>query len=420
MTIPNRSERDFDTPSAAAWLPSLSIPTMSLVVLILVLKQPSAWLLWSIPTLLFVIVPVFDVILGCDDSNPSDLKIAQASSDVTHRMLPFLFVPIQWTVLGVSLAVASLPTLSWAEFSGLVLTVGAVNGLAIVAAHEIGHRAGKVAAAAARIALVPCCYGHFRIEHNRGHHRRVATLEDPASARLGEAFWRFLPRSVLGGLASAWRFEAARLKRHSLSAWSVHNECLQSHANTLVLLGTVGCFGGGRIVLFVMLQAASAISLLEAINYLEHYGLKRQVVAGKLEICGSRHSWNCASKLTNRLMFNLQRHSDHHVHPARRYERLRTDPSYPRLPAGYAALLWVVYVPPLWSWLMDRRVLSCYAGELALANVHPPAFEALRRKWSNSMVSSGAGALAEAPLQQAAAQRSEPCPERMTVEINSK
>lgn len=382
-TMPTPRPPDSPEPAAGAarWLSGLAIPAAALGVLLAARARPVDWLFWCIPVLLFIVIPGLDALIGGHRANPSERQAAQARRDPLHRLIPFLFLPLQWAVIGTAVALAARPATSWVAFAGLVLTVGAVNGIAIVVAHEIGHQSGRLAAVAARLALAPSFYGHFRIEHNRGHHLRVATPDDPASARLGESFWRFLPRTVLGGAASAWRIEAERLARRGRPAWSVFNECLQSHALTLALLAAASCFGNGRVALFALLQAAYSVSLLEAINYIEHYGLRRRTIAGKVEPCSPRHSWNCDARLSNLLLFNLQRHSDHHAHATRRYEALRTDPAYPRLPTGYAGLMWAVYLPPLWSTLMDARVMQACGGDLESANVDPRNAAALRRQW---------------------------------------
>jgi len=371
MPTPQPTALPETAPRATRWLCGLAVPAAALGVLLIARAWPAGWLFWCIPVLLFIVIPGLDVLVGGDGANPSDLQTAAARRDALHRVVPFLFLPLQWAVIATAVALAARPTTSWVSFAGLVVTVGAVNGIAIVVAHEIGHQAGRLAAVVARVGLAPSFYGHFRVEHNRGHHLRVATPDDPASARLGESFWRFLPRTVLGGAASAWRIEAARLARRGRPAWSVFNECLQSHACTVALLAAASCLGNGRVALFALLQAAYAISLLEAINYIEHYGLKRRQVAGRFEPCSPRHSWNCDARLSNLLLFNLQRHSDHHAHATRRYEALRTDPAYPRLPTGYAGLMWAVYLPPVWSKVMDERVMRACGGDLESANVDP-------------------------------------------------
>ncbi|PTT91034.1 alkane 1-monooxygenase, partial [Pelomonas sp. HMWF004] len=313
-------------------------------------------------------------------SNPPDTAVPALEADRWYLFVLLLFVPLQFGMtLQASWIVAREPAgplglLGWA---GLVLTVGGMNGIAINTAHELGHKHAAWERWLARIVLAPVAYGHFFVEHNRGHHRRVATPEDPASARLGESFWAFLPRTLLGGLRSAWALEADRLSHQGRPAWHWRNECLRAWSLTVLLYGGLVAGLGWGVLPFLLLQAAYGASLLEVVNYIEHYGLLRQPG----ERCAPEHSWNSNHPVSNVFLYHLQRHSDHHAHPARRYQALRHFDNAPQLPAGYAGLLLVACVPPLWFGLMDRRVLAHYGGDLARANVQPSMREVLQRRW---------------------------------------
>lgn len=332
--------------------------------------QP-AWLFLS-PLFIYAVIPLLDQLLRPDPRNPPDAAVPQLEADPWYRLLVLAFVPFYYLVLllGAWLAVqhAGEP-LVWL---GLVLSVGAISGAAINAGHELGHKHPAWERWLARIALAPVAYGHFYVEHNRGHHRRVATFEDPASSRLGESFWSFLPRSVIGSLRSAWALERARLAGHGLPAWHWRNENLQSWAMTLLLFGTLTLLWGPWALLFLVLQAVYGFSLLEVVNYLEHYGLKRGIGPdGRVERCRPEHSWNSNHVVSNLFLYHLQRHSDHHAHPARRYQALRHFAEAPQLPNGYAGMVLLAYFPPLWRRVMDPRVLAHYKGDLRLANVQP-------------------------------------------------
>jgi alkane 1-monooxygenase len=233
-----------------------------------------------------------------------------------------------------------------------------------------------------KIALAPTGYGHFYVEHNRGHHTRVATPDDPASARLGESFWRFWPRTVAGSLRSAWRLETSRFRIRSRSPWTFRNDILNAGVMTVALfIAAVAVFGVG-VVPFFLLQAVVGFSLLEVVNYLEHYGLCRQRnAAGRYEKVDPRHSWNSDRIVTNVFLFQLQRHSDHHANPLRRYQTLRSFDESPQLPGGYATMIVAAVIAPLWRRVMDPRVLAHYDGDLTLANVHQPALEKLRARY---------------------------------------
>jgi alkane 1-monooxygenase len=201
---------------------------------------------------------------------------------------------------------------------------------------------------------------------------RVATPEDPASSRLGETFWTFWPRTVMGSLRSGWHLEKARLRRMDKSTWTLHNDVLNAWAMTLVLWAAiVAAFGVGTLP-YVLLQAVFAFSLLEAVNYLEHYGLTRQKLPnGRYERVDPRHSWNNNHTVTNLFLYQLQRHSDHHANPTRRYQALRHFEESPQLPAGYASMIVLCYFPPIWRRVMDKRVLAHYDGDVTLANIQP-------------------------------------------------
>jgi alkane 1-monooxygenase len=206
----------------------------------------------------------------------------------------------------------------------------------------------------------------------------VATPEDPASARLGETLWAFLPRVVVGSAQSAWRLEAKRLRARHKRVLSVRNEVLGAWALTFALFGALVAAFGWTILPFLVLQAVFGFSLLEVVNYVEHYGLLRQRdAAGRLERCSIQHSWNSSHVASNLILYQLERHSDHHAHPTRRYPLLRHFEESPQLPSGYGLMVVLACVPPLWRAVMDRRVLAHYRGNLELANIHPPARERL-------------------------------------------
>jgi alkane 1-monooxygenase len=268
---------------------------------------------------------------------------------------------------------------------GLAVSLGLLNGVAINTAHELGHKKEHLERWFARIALAPTFYGHFFIEHNRGHHVRVATPEDPASSRLGETFWAFWPRTVWGSLRNAWRLERTRLRRMDRPTLSWRNDVLNAWAMSVVLWGAlVAAFGVG-VLPYLALQAVLGFSLLEAVNYLEHYGLGRQQLPnGRWERVDPRHSWNNNHIVTNVLLYHLQRHSDHHANPTRRYQALRHFEESPQLPSGYASMIVLAYFPPLWRRVMDHRVLAHYGGDITLANVHPAKRARVLAKYGRS------------------------------------
>jgi len=231
---------------------------------------------WSGAIFLFGILPPFDTLIGKDSGNPPDSIIAALEQDRYYRWCTYLFLPMQLASLTLACAIWSGGDLSALDSLGLAVTVGIIGGVGINTAHELGHESEKVERWLSKLTHAQTGYGHFFVEHNRGHHVRVATPEDPASSRLGESFWAFLPRTVLGSLASAWEIESGRLRRKGARVLSVHNDILNAWAISAVLYGILLAVFGPSILPWLFIQAIVGFTLLEVVNYLEHYGLARQ------------------------------------------------------------------------------------------------------------------------------------------------
>ncbi|MEY4258052.1 MAG: Alkane 1-monooxygenase [Pseudomonadota bacterium] len=351
------------------WLLSPAIPLVFTGSMLAAVGTGVWWCMLLAPLIIHVWLPLLDRVFGEDFSNPPESAVAQLDGDVFYRVLVWAYVPVQvmGTVLGAWMAVSQ--PLPWMGYVALVFTVGAINGVGIGTAHELGHKKESLDRWLSKIALAPSVYGHFFVEHNRGHHKRVATPEDPASARLGESFWAFLPRSVAGSWQSAWALEQERLNKQGMNVWHPQNHNLQAWGMTLLLFGALVAWLGWVVLPFLLLQAVYAASMLEVVNYVEHYGLMRQKDAsGRYVRCEPEHSWNSNHLVGNLLLYQLQRHSDHHAHPSRRYQALRHFESAPQLPAGYATMITVAYWPRLWFAWMDPRVMAHYGGNMDLTN----------------------------------------------------
>jgi alkane 1-monooxygenase len=368
---PPTSWRD---PKRHAWLMGLIVPTLPFITWGLV-EASGLGVLWFFgPVLVFGIFPLLDLAIGMDARNPPEGVLKWLEQDRYYRWCTYLYLPIQYAGLVLACALFADGSLSTFDKVGLALTVGMVSGIAINTAHELGHKRASSERWLSRVALAQSGYGHFFIEHNRGHHVRVATPEDPASARLGESFYRFLPRTVLGSLRSAWELELTRLRRLGSSPLSPRNDILSAWAMTVVLFGALTAIFGLVVLPYLLLQAVVGFSLLEVVNYLEHYGLLRQLREdGRYERTRPEHSWNSNSAASNVLLYHLQRHSDHHANPLRRYQALRHVDEAPQLPTGYAGMIVAALLPPVWRRVMDHRVLEHYRGDATLANVHPHA-----------------------------------------------
>ena len=313
--------------------------------------------LTTVATLLFVfgVIPVAESLLGLRTDNDD-------TQGPTRRFvfdLPlYAWVPAQLGLQAYALyLVVSGEMAGWEAVVG-VLSVGivaATGGINI--AHELMHRKDPRERALAELLMGSVSYAHFCVEHVYGHHRHVATPLDAASSRFGESVYAFLPRTIIGGLRSAIAIENQRAHKQGISRWSLRHRMTRYGLTQVVVYAALGISLGPIAVAFWAGQSLTAIVFLEIINYVEHYGLSRREIApGRYERVQPRHSWNASHRLTNWMLFNLQRHSDHHYLASRPYHMLRHYDDVPQLPAGYATMILCSLVPPLWRSIMHPRV----------------------------------------------------------------
>jgi len=402
-TVPEGTTEAWRDKKRYLWLLGLVVPSLGIIAFVTYALYGWSWVLWIGPILIFAVIPVLDVLLGLDAANPPDDLIEALENDKYYRWVTYLYLPIQYlTFFGVMFMVAGGNPLQGAanifgatdwvsvhlspdlvrdfhlsliEKLGIAISVGCIGGIGINTAHELGHKKESVERWLSKIALAQSFYGHFYIEHNRGHHVRVATPEDPASSRLGENFYQFWPRTVAGSLTSAWHLEAKRYARKESHPFHLGNDVLNAWLMSAVLFGTVIALFGTETIAYLVLQAVVGFSLLEVVNYLEHYGMLRQKVGPegrqRYERVAPMHSWNSNNIVTNVFLYHLQRHSDHHANPTRRYQALRDFKESPALPTGYAGMIVLAVIPPLWRKVMDDRVASHLDGDITLANIAP-------------------------------------------------
>ncbi|RQT32476.1 alkane 1-monooxygenase [Burkholderia cepacia] len=327
---------------------------------------------WFGPLFAFGVIPILDTLIGDDRDNPPEAVVPHLERERYYRLIVYLATLVEYVAFFACVWIVGTHALAWYDYVGFALSLGAATGISINTAHELGHKTDRFERWLAKITLAPVAYGHFYVEHNRGHHVRVATAEDPASARYGESFWAFLPRTVTGSIRSAWRLEKARLERLGHSPWTWHNEVLHAWAMTVVVWGIAIVLAGKVVIPFLVIQAVYGASLLEVVNYVEHYGLgRRKLPNGRYERCTPQHSWNSNHVVTNLFLYQLQRHADHHANPTRSYQALRHFDDSPQLPAGYATMILFAYVPPLWYRVMNPRVVAHYGGNMAQSNIKP-------------------------------------------------
>jgi alkane 1-monooxygenase len=342
-----------------SWLLSVLFPLLPVAAIGLQIATGSDWALMMPLVVVYVLVPLFDAVLGEDQTNPPETAVPALEADGYYRVLTWLAVPLHYVTLLISVAWAVQGTLSWPAWLMLAWSAGLVGGLAVNTGHELGHKRTLIEQVLARFALAIPAYGHFGVEHNFGHHRSVATPQDSASARFGESIYRFALREIPGGLKRALKIETQRQARRGRGFWTQHNEILQSWLITFLVQGALIVWLGPEALAFLLLHNAVAWWQLTSANYVEHYGLLRGPGNhGGFERCQPHHSWNSNHVVSNLLLFHLERHSDHHAHPQRRYQSLRDFSDLPRLPGGYFGMFLLAYAPPAWFKVMNPRLLA--------------------------------------------------------------
>lgn len=309
--------------------------------------------------ILFAGIPVFDSLIR-DASNPSAQEEKELVKQRYFRYITYLYVPLQLSIMLVSVYIIATHNLSWLEWIGFAASTGLITGgVGINLSHEMMHKNSKLQHVFSKILLSSVCYGHFFIEHVKGHHVRVATPEDPATAQFGESLYHFLPKTVTGSFRSAWHLEQRRLKSKNYSAYGIHNQFWWIILAPMAYAAVAYLIAGAAGVAFFLVQSMVAILVLEMVNYIEHYGLERKKLAnGLYERVTPYHSWNANHWLSNMLLFHLQRHSDHHTYGGRPYQILRHMDQSPQLPSGYLGMMVLCLFPPLWRAVMDKRVLA--------------------------------------------------------------
>ncbi len=351
------------------WIASAVTGILPGLAAIAVFSGAPFWTLLLPPIIYYGLVPLLDGLVGEDPFNPPQTDVEALSNDPWYRFLLFASIPVGWFSVIASMAIACAPgTPLWAFFAA-ALSAAIISGSSITVGHELGHKPNRLDQWGAKFANALSGYGHFCIEHNRGHHLMVATPEDPASARYGESVWRFASREIPGTFVRGWEIERERLAKKGLNFWHWRNDILQGYAITLAAILALTAVFGWKVLPFMAINCPVGWLHLTFANYVEHYGLKRdQRADGKYVACEPRHSWNTNHIVSNLLLFHLQRHSDHHANPLRPYQALRNFADLPRLPSGYPGSFLLAAVPPLWFAVMNPKVLAWAGGDMTKVN----------------------------------------------------
>jgi alkane 1-monooxygenase len=316
--------------------------------------------LWNFFTLGFVFLGIttIDYLTGIDKENIDEVNAKVVGEEFYYRFVTYIwtFVQVAFVIWGAyAISTGKINTLL--EWVGFVIGTSLVSGgIGITVAHELGHKKSKIEQFYSKLILMTVCYMHFFIEHNRGHHVQVATPDDPATARRDENFYAFWLRSVFHGYAHAWQLEKESLQRKGFSAFSLKNEMIWFALLPIafcLLLTTCFSYLNGRLTwevpVFFFTQSVFAFTLLELVNYVEHYGIvRKQTESGSYERVNPLHSWNASHLISNFFLFQLQRHSDHHANAIKRYQVLNHYDESPQLPSGYPTMILIALLPPLW------------------------------------------------------------------------
>jgi alkane 1-monooxygenase len=306
---------------------------------------------------LFVIIPLIELFTKGSTDNLSKIEEELEKENKLYDWMLYGLVPLQYLILIYFLFQVSNESLSLSYKIGATTAYGIACGiLGINAAHELGHRPTKHEQLMSKLLLLSTLYMHFFIEHNRGHHKNVSTDLDPASSRYGETVYAFYLRTIFGSYRSAWHLEAERIRKKQLPFWSLKNEMLVFQLIQMILIVLIGLVFGLTTLLFFIVGAFIGILLLETVNYIEHYGLRRKMNGNSYERTMPIHSWNSNHPLGRLILLELSRHSDHHYMASRKYQILRHFDESPQMPTGYPGMLLLSLVPPLWFKVMHKRI----------------------------------------------------------------
>jgi alkane 1-monooxygenase len=300
----------------------------------------------------FVLIPFLELIINPDPRNADEAEAELRSKAPVYDFLLYLLLPVQYLIL--YLFLDGIANDNLVVIIGKTLSMGLLCGIVgINLGHELGHRSGHKDLVFAKLFLLSSLYMHFYIEHNRGHHKRVGTHLDPASARFGESIYFFWIRSISGSYLSAWKLELDRLRSKGLAPFSIRNEMVQIHGIELLFLALILFLFGLKSLILFMTASLLGILLLESVNYIEHYGLGRRIREdGSFVKTLHCHSWNSDHVLSRILLFELSRHSDHHYKASKKYQVLNHHDESPQMPTGYAGMIILALIPPLWYRVM--------------------------------------------------------------------
>ena len=304
----------------------------------------------------FGLLPLIELFTKANTENMDAVEEAVAKEDTFYDLLLYVLVGFQIFVLGFFLYSVNDTSLQTYEVVGMITAYGVACGLSINNAHELGHRVTAYERFLSKTLLWTSLYMHFYIEHNRGHHFNVATDKDPASSKYGESVYAFYLRSISGCWISAWKLEKKRMHKLDKPNISLSNEMLRFQLMQIALLAVIWLLFGINVMVYFICGAFIGILMLETVNYIEHYGLRREKKGKRYERTMPVHSWNSNHPIGRMILLELSRHSDHHYMASRKYQVLRHFDESPQMPTGYPGMMLLTLIPPLWFKVMHRQI----------------------------------------------------------------
>ena len=335
------------------YLFAYTIPLMTLVSI-----SYNGILTFATPLYAFIFIPLLEIILKDYDSKYSESQKEKRLNNILFDILLYLNIPFVFGLLAYGFWVLETKSLLPFEMVGIVLSLGILLATnAINVAHELGHRKTQRERTLSKLLLLPCLYMHFYLEHNFGHHKNVATPEDPATSKKNQSVYHFWITSVLKQYKNAWQIQLSILAKGNHTYFSFKNDMLWYSIFQLCYLDLCFLLFGTSGLLFAIAVGVLSFVFLETINYVEHYGLvRKKLPSGRYERVQTHHSWNSNHIIGRIVLYELTRHSDHHFKASKKYQILENKKESPQLPFGYPTSILLSLVPPLWFWIMNSRI----------------------------------------------------------------
>jgi alkane 1-monooxygenase len=329
-----------------------------LYVLALIAFKGSGIICWYPLLYTFFLIPFMELFIKADTTNLDEVEEALVKKNKSYDFVLYLAVPLQYYSLWIFLNQVQLGSISNWDLAGKIASMGLLCGtFGINVAHELGHRVNKFEQFLAKLLLLTSLYMHFFIEHNKGHHKHVATEADPSTAKYNQSLYAFWPQTLMGTYLSAWKIANEEVNKKGKSWFSLNNEMLQFQLIQLAFVIGIYFLFGFSIALFFLIAAMIGGLLLESVNYIEHYGLTREATGNnQYERVQPHHSWNSNHIIGRLMLFELSRHSDHHYLASRKYQILRSYDNAPQMPTGYPGMILLSLVPPIWFKVMNNQM----------------------------------------------------------------